>query len=99
MCQVCFHLHPELTLLVLWDGNLCRARKVAHGVLHRFRQAALIWSNTSYDHWTAGSAAGFVGLGILVLIPGAYASTIAAGAWLKAPGFKFEMMPRMARSP
>lgn len=49
--------------------------------------------------FTAGSAAGFFGLGILVLIPGAYASTIAAGAWLKVPGFKFEMMPQMARSP
>jgi hypothetical protein len=49
--------------------------------------------------WTAGSAAGFAGLGLLVLIPGAYASTIAAGAWMKAPGFSFEMMPSMARPP
>lgn len=48
--------------------------------------------------FVAGSAAGFVGLGLLVLIPGAYASTIAAGAWLQVPGFKFEMMPRMVRS-
>lgn len=42
----------------------------------------------------AGSPLAFVGLGSLVLIPGAYASTIATGAYLGWPGFDYDMMPR-----
>lgn len=46
----------------------------------------------------AGSALGYVCLGLLVFTPGAYASTIAAGSYLGIDGFDYSMMPQMART-
>ena len=46
----------------------------------------------------AGSALAYIGLGSLVFLPGAYASSIAAAVWLGVDGVDISMMPRMVRS-
>jgi hypothetical protein len=54
--------------------------------------------SSDYFVLRAGSALAYVCLGLLVLVPGGYASAIALGSWLRVDGWDYSMMPRMVRS-
>jgi hypothetical protein len=47
---------------------------------------------------STGSALAYVCLGMLLFVPGAYASAIALGSWLNLRGFRYEQMPQMPRA-
>eukprot|EP01025_Chloroclados_australasicus_P042920 TRINITY_DN45656_c0_g1_i1.p3 TRINITY_DN45656_c0_g1~~TRINITY_DN45656_c0_g1_i1.p3 ORF type:complete len:115 (-),score=3.26 TRINITY_DN45656_c0_g1_i1:268-612(-) len=52
-------------------------------------------------HWqnrVPGSAQAYICLGLLVFIPGAYASAIATCAYFGVQGVTYDMMPQMPRS-